>query len=334
MPTVLDCTLRDGGYYTGWQFDDALVDAYLAACVAVGVDVVELGYTRVRPVPGGAYGSVPDELRRSLRDLVPAAGGPRFAVMVDAADALPHPPREVAGLLRERLAPSSLPVDLIRVAVPYRRTAETVDLVRALRGAGYGVCLNLMQIDLATPEELRDCLAAVGRAGDLEALYVADSLGSLHPRRATELVRRVVGTTGLPVGFHAHENQGLALHNTLTVLEAGASWVDATMSGMGRGAGNARTEQLLPLLRPDVPVEPLFDFVARHMIPLQQKHGWGSNVYYALAGLREVHPTYVQQLEQDGSTDAGTRMRVLGQLADQGATAYSADRLERELRHA
>ncbi|WP_165945668.1 hypothetical protein [Micromonospora sp. KC606] len=332
MPTILDCTLRDGGYYTNWNFTEDLVEAYLAACVATGIDVVELGYVRPEPSGSGPFGNLPAGLNRHLAAVLPRQGGPRFAVMVDGADFLGR--ADTGDVVRDRLAGSPLPVEIVRIAVSFRLAEQAVELVDGLRAAGFRVCVNLMQIGLATETELHTVLDAVRRMDGLEALYLADSLGSLLPARTRLLTRLFAEAVTAPIGFHAHENQGLALHNTLSVLDAGATWADATMSGMGRGAGNARMEQLLPVLRPTIDVEPLFDFVARFMIPLQQKHGWGANVYYALAGLREIHPSYVQHLEQDASIDVTGKMRILRELGRDGAAKFSADRLRHVLAHA
>ena len=102
-----------------------------------------------------------------------------------------------------------------------------------------------------------------------------------------------------PVGLHGHDNQGFALHNTLAAAQAGATWVDSTVLGMGRGAGNARTEQLLAALGTDQQtLQPLLDLVARRFEPLMHKYRWGSSVRYAIAGMRRIHPTYVQRLRR------------------------------------
>jgi 4-hydroxy 2-oxovalerate aldolase len=161
----------------------------------------------------------------------------------------------------------------------------------------------------------------------MEAVYIADSLGSLRPELACDLVSRFRAALSVPIGFHAHDNQGLALHNSLRVVDAGATWLDATMSGMGRGAGNARMEQLLGVLMPpDTDLQPIHDFVAGYMDPLQKKYGWGANVFYALAGVRHIHPTYVQRLEE-APLRTDEKMRVLRFLSEAPATTFSADRM-------
>ncbi|WP_329379748.1 hypothetical protein OG625_13555 [Streptomyces sp. NBC_01351] len=333
--TVLDCTLRDGGYYTNWNFDTALVEEYLAACPGLGIDVVELGYVRFEEGGFGPYGQLPEGLTPNLADALPAGHRLRFAVMVDGTDLAALPADEVGRELKRKLEPGSLPVHIVRVAVRYDKVAAVTGAIASLREAGYAVCLNLMQIDLATDDEVTSCLADVVAAGPLEAVYVADSLGSLRPHRAAELVRRFQDGQQAAVGIHAHDNQGFALHNTVTAAEAGATWLDGTVHGMGRGAGNTRTEQLLAVLGggPER-LQPLMDLVVRHFHPLMDKYRWGPSGLYAIAGMRDVHPTYVQRIEENTGLGADEKLSALGFLAQASASGFSAAVFDEALAHA
>ncbi|AWZ06107.1 MULTISPECIES: hypothetical protein [unclassified Streptomyces] len=333
--TLLDCTLRDGGYYTNWNFDSVLVEEYLAACAAAGVDVVELGYASLDDNDRGPYGRLPAGLTPNLRIALPTDHSLRFAVMVDAGSLLGESADGVGPRLAERLATGALPVELVRVAVHHARVAECAGLVESLRGAGFGVCLNLMQIDLATDEQVDEIIGQVAAMGPLEAVYVADSLGSMHAARVRSLVTRFRAGQGAPVGIHAHDNQGFALGNTLAAAEAGALWLDSTVLGMGRGAGNARTEQLLAALgEPAGRMRPLLETTARHFLALFEKHRWGANPLYAIAGMHGVHPSYVQQLEATADHSPDRRLRALWSLASEGAHSFSAEKLQRVLQHA
>ncbi|WP_221351683.1 hypothetical protein [Streptomyces beigongshangae] len=333
--TVLDCTLRDGGYYTNWEFEEPLVEEYLRACAATGVDIVELGYTRFAPSDHGPYGRFPSGVTPALRDALPDGHRLRFAVMVDATALAGVPAAEAGPRLRGLLADGPFPVDLVRVAVHHNRTADVAESVASLREAGFGVCLNLMQVDLASDAEVADLVRLVAGLGPLESVYVADSLGSLHAGRITELVDRFRTGQGAPVGLHGHDNQGFALHNTLAAAQAGATWLDATVLGMGRGAGNTRTEQLLAALGTDQrTLQPMLDLVARRFEPLMHKHRWGASALYAIAGMRRIHPTYVQRLEEGSERDIEVKLRALDFLAQHRRTSFAATSLEDALRHA
>ena len=318
--TVLDCTFRDGGYYTDWQFDADLVRDYVEVVDELAVDVVELGYVRLGEDPRGSFRDLPAGLDAHLG----ADSRTRFAVMVDANAFASRSPRSVVHELKAIVSASSLPITVIRVAVNYAKLGGAIDTIRALVDADFSVCVNLMQIDVATRDEERACLDALARIEKVDAVYLADSLGSMRPERVTELIRRFATATPHAIGFHAHDNLGLALANSLAAIEAGAAWVDATMAGMGRGAGNAKTEQLLGLLRGREPGTELLAFVARYFYPLLAQHGWGPSVYYAIAGQQCIHPTYVQKLE-DSSAGVGEKLEVLEFLGRAGATSFAPE---------
>jgi 4-hydroxy 2-oxovalerate aldolase len=333
--TLLDCTLRDGGYYTNWEFDDEFVGDYIETCDQIGVDVVELGYMRLADTSEGRFARLPCGLTPELRGRLDPKGKMRFAVMINAADAYSRSAAGVAEEVRQRLDGAPLAIDIVRVAVRYAEAARAAELVESLRGAGFSVAVNLMQIDLASPAEIEECVEAIAELGALEVVYLADSLGSLRPERARALAEVFISSLDAPIGFHAHDNQGLALHNSMAVREAGVAWLDSTMGGMGRGAGNTKTEQLLTLLADDgASLQPAHRFVARHMGTLLSTHGWGASPYYAISGQCGVHPTYVQRLEAEGSYDPAQMFRALEFLSDAGASKFSAERLEEALRHA
>lgn len=320
--TVLDCTFRDGGYYTDWQFDADLVRDYVEVIDENAVDVVELGYVRLGEDARGSFRDLPAGLDAHL-GRAGIQSRTRFAVMVDANSFATRSPRGVVHELKAIVSASSLPITVIRVAVNYAKLDGAIETIGALVDADFEVCVNLMQIDVASAAEEQACFDGLAQLPDVACVYLADSLGSMRPERVTELFRRFATHSRHPLGFHAHDNQGLALANSLAAIEAGASWIDATMAGMGRGAGNAKTEQLLGLLRNREPGTELLSFVARYFYPLLSLHGWGPSVYYAIAGKQYIHPTYVQKLEES-PVSVSEKLEVLAFLGRAGAASYDA----------
>lgn len=330
--TILDCTLRDGGYYTNWVFDDGSVKKYLMACVEVGINIVEIGYVRFTENRFGPYGDLPLSPITQFGLNLPAAHGLRFAVMIDAADFLSLKPGEVGRLVSEKLGDSIFQISIVRIAIRYDEV-ESSKLRRAvasLRTFGYEVCVNLMQIDLASEDELATCVAAVDALGPLSAVYIADSLGSMTTRRARHLIDDFRKNQNAPVGFHAHDNQGLALRNSLESISAGASWVDVTVNGMGRGAGNTCTEHLLTAMETSpAGLRPLMELVVEHFHPLKTRYMWGPSGPYGLAGMNRVHPTYVQHIEASRELSFAEKGRALDFVVASASSTFSSTLLRR-----
>ena len=326
---VVDCTLRDGGYYNAWDFPPALVNRYLAATAAAGVDVAEIGF---RSYPQdrflGAFAYSTDELLRSLDVPEPLTLG----VMVNAADVLAHPGSPAAAVDELFAAAADSPVSVVRIAAHLGEAIRVEPHVRRLHDLGYRVGVNLMQASRFPTEQITATADQIAGWGTVEVLYFADSLGNMTEADVRTTFGAVRAGWPGPIGVHTHDNRGRALANTLVALDTGATWLDATVRGMGRGPGNTRTEFLcFELARRGharyraealLGIDP--DFAA-----LQQRHGWGTNLLYFIAAAEEIHPTYVQMLLADDRYGTADVVDVLHGLRDLEGHSFSAERLLR-----
>jgi 4-hydroxy 2-oxovalerate aldolase len=292
---VLDCTLRDGGYYNRWDFEPGLVRDYLDAMARSGVDLVEVGFRN--PHWPGFVGKLAYSTAEQLSDL--AGKHPGLGVMTDTKALLAKDGALDPKVLGSLYGADGDAASFVRLATLPKDLKAAADAAKWLAGRGYKVFVNLMQASSLGRAEL-ERLAALVRGSPLEALYLADSFGSLYPETTRAVVQEAKAAFGLPIGFHAHDNLGLANANALAAAEAGATWIDGTVMGMGRGAGNARTENLVPIFRglgrQDLVPAALGRLVDHHFRPLQQRYEWGPSLAFALSALAGVHPTYAQKL--------------------------------------
>ena len=238
---LLDCTLRDGGYYNQWNFPRELVDLYLNAMAASGVTYVEMGL-RTLKVGGfkGAYAYTTDQFLRSLD----APNTLTLGVMVNAAEWEKEGPTDS---LLKRLFPenaSNSPIDLVRVACHVHEFSRALPASAWLKDRGYHVGFNLMQIAGRSTTDVAK-LAAEAEKWPIDVLYFADSLGGMAPTDVEAMVEALRNGWSGALGIHTHDNLGLALSNTLRAESLGVDWLYATVTGMGRGPGNAKTEHLV-----------------------------------------------------------------------------------------
>lgn len=307
---VLDCTVRDGGLMNRWAFDETFVRKYLLAIQNSGVDYVELGYrasTAVfSPADYGPWRFCPEELLGRVWNR--AEGAPVLTLMVDVGrvdlDTIPDA--------------KNSPVGAYRVAAYVNQGKEALALVETLATRGYETFLNVMAVSEAPPAALEALLKTAGTITPLRAISVVDSYGNLTPVQTKALVQQYREWSQKSVGFHGHNNLQLALANSLAAWEAGAEFLDASLGGMGRGAGNTPVELLLPQLGYALGnLEPLFELLERDIVALQRQLNWGYRVPYVVAGLTNQHPREALALVESGrgAIDSGYFRRAASQVA-------------------
>lgn len=326
--TLLDCTLRDGGYYNSWDFDRELINKYINSMKEISVDYVELGLRGFNKEGfKGACAYTTDSFIRTL--VVPH--NIKIGVMVNASDLIRHS-EGIEGALSKLFAPASQsPVTLVRVACHVHEFEVTLSAATWLKSQGYTVGFNLMQIADRSVEEIKR-LASIANEYPLDVLYFADSMGSLTPEKTSDIIRNIREVWIGPLGIHTHDNMGYALANSMRAIEEGVTWIDATVTGMGRGPGNAKTEYLAIELdafrNVQSNITPLMKLIESYFKPLQHKCGWGTNTFYYLAGKYGIHPTYVQEMISDSRYDEEDILAVIDHLKSEGGKKFNINTLE------
>lgn len=278
--TILDCTLRDGGYYTNWDFDAELVKTYFKSLNRLPVEWIELGY---RSLPKkeylGEYFYCPDYVLQMAAKYFKG----KIAIMFNEKDIQPE---HVENLLK-----SAKPyVHMIRLAIDPKNIMRAVGLAKEIKRQGFQVGFNVMYMSKWKQQpEFLDQLPNINGVADY--LYMVDSYGGIYPDEIKEILQIVKQKVTIPVGFHGHNNMELALINAITAIESGAELIDATITGMGRGAGNLKTELLLTALNAkgyfNIDFNVLSD-VTHSFEELQLKFQWGTNLPYMVSGANSL----------------------------------------------
>lgn len=326
--TILDCTLRDGGYYNNWDFDSKLVHQYINAMSLSGVDIVEIGFrSRSSNVFLGAFSYSTDDYLTYLN--IPE--NLTIAVMVNASELLSQPDGGLDIVGESFSDAASSPVSMVRIAIHSREIEKIRPVIIRLSDLGYKLAINLMQVDLLTDEELAQAAREVETWGKIDVLYFADSLGNLAPASIDKILHILKSTWHGEIGFHAHDNKGQALINCMTAIDAGVTWVDATIRGMGRGAGNVRIENLILELEHRESgaynMHALYPLVVDDFAVLQRQYGWGPSFFYHLAAIEGIHPTYVQELLASSRYSSDEILLALKYLSGVEAHSYSSNAL-------
>lgn len=280
--SLLDCTLRDGGYYTNWDFDQTLVRNYLKAMTDLPIKYVEIGYRNpAQPDYAGEYYYLPHSTLKKLCADIPII--PKLAVMIDAKNCSPQ---AVLALL----ADCKGLVKLVRMAVSPDKISHGIALAQAVKNCGFEVAVNLMYLSklvgnfsvLSEFETLNDVV---------DYLYLVDSYGACFPNQVRDAIQYAKARLPQKIGFHGHDNLNLAFANSLAALEAGVDILDSTILGMGRGAGNLRTELIIACLTQSlgkpVDLSPIADLLETFQV-MKDSYRWGAGLPYIISGLADL----------------------------------------------
>ncbi|MGD8909461.1 MAG: aldolase catalytic domain-containing protein [Chromatiales bacterium] len=293
---VLDCTVRDGGLINNFQFSDEFVKAvYKSACNA-GVDIIELGkklvesdeYTREKY---GKWNFCDDDDLQQVIDSCDSEYRPLVAVMFDIG-------RVDVNALKPR---DQSPFDMARVACYVADIDKGLDLVKRSKDLGYETTINIMACSAAIRTDLIEALNEVEETPELDYLYLVDSYGAFYSEQVTDyltLYKKYAPSKEL--GFHAHNNQQLAFSNTQQAIIDGVNLLDATVNGIGRGAGNCNLELLLNFLKnPKFDVRPIYKVIQEQFVALRKDIEWGFNDIYGISGHFNQHPRAAMKVRGD-----------------------------------
>ncbi|MED5372651.1 MAG: aldolase catalytic domain-containing protein [Myxococcota bacterium] len=279
---VLDCTIRDGGICNDWQFSNELVQRTFSALERSGIDYMEIGYKTSEGIFSrdkvGPWRFCSED---DLAKVVDRKGKMKLSAMCDIGRITP-----------QEIGPASeSAIDVIRVACYAHQLDEALALLDHAKAQGYETFCNVMAVSTLQPQEVDAFLLRLAVSG-VDNVALVDSFGALYPFHVRYLVSKYMNYLGegIKVGVHLHNNQQQAFANTIAAIDEGVDFVDATIHGMGRGAGNCPLELLLFYLdNPRYDVQPVLELVDQ-FANLRDDLRWGYHLPYAMTGFFNIHP--------------------------------------------
>lgn len=298
---IVDCTIRDGGLVNSFFFDDQFVKDLYVTNIKAGVDYMEFGYKADDEIfDRSKFGKWKFCDEADIREIVGdnKNTGLKISVMADVGR---------TDFRNDIVDKKDSVIDMIRVATYINTIPAALEMVEYCKAKGYETTLNIMAISNSNDSDIDTALEIIGKSG-VDAIYLVDSFGSLYPEQIRRLADKYIGCAdkyGKRVGIHAHNNQQLAFANTIESLTRGTSYLDATVSSMGRGAGNCPMELLLGFLKnPKYNIAPVLKFIEEHILKLKAEGVvWGYDIPYLLTGRLNQHPRDAIQFISDNRTD-------------------------------
>jgi 4-hydroxy 2-oxovalerate aldolase len=280
---VIDCTVRDGGLMNKWKFDDEFVRKVYLADAAAGIDYMEIGYlSSEKSFSRDEFGPwrfcAESDLKKIIGDEEKKI---KLSVMADIGridyDDIPHR--------------SDSSIDMVRVACYVHQVDAAIALAHHCMDKGFETTINLMAVSTVGIRDLNEALEDLAKSR-VPIIYLVDSYGAFYSEDidmlAAKYMERLPGKT---IGIHTHNNQQLAFANTITAIINGVNFLDASLYGIGRGAGNCPLELLLSFLKnPKFNVRPLIQVIEEQIFPWREKIDWGYFIPYMVTGVLNEHP--------------------------------------------
>ena len=290
---VIDCTVRDGGLMNKWQFDDKFVRRVYDSLTKAGVDYMEIGYLSSegmfsRDEMGPWKFCAEEDIKRIIGD------GEKKIKLSAMAD---------IGRIDYQDIPlkSDSSLDMIRVACYVHQVDAAIDLAHHCIDKGYETTINLMAVSTVGLRDLEEALADLAKSR-VPIIYLVDSFGAFYSEDIETLAKRYMDSLpGKTIGIHCHNNQQLAFANTISSIISGINYLDATLYGIGRGAGNCPLELLISFLKnPKFKLRPLIEAIEQEILPWSNKIDWGYFIPYMITGVLNQHPrTAISQMESE-----------------------------------
>jgi 4-hydroxy 2-oxovalerate aldolase len=281
---VLDCTIRDGGLMNNHNFELRFVRQVYKALSEAGIDYMEIGYKNSqRLFSTKEYGKWKFCTDRDIAEVIRGIESKtKISVMVDVDRV------DIDDVVPKK----DSPVDMVRVATYVKDVDKAIYLVNHFADKGYETTVNIMAISRALDNELTECLEQLEKESKAQIIYIVDSFGSLYQETTEFLIRKAKSILKTKeVGMHAHNNQQLAFSNTIEAIIHNANYVDGSIFGLGRAAGNCPTELILGFLKnPKYDIRPILDVISKEFVPLQKEIEWGYFIPYAITGILDEHP--------------------------------------------
>jgi 4-hydroxy 2-oxovalerate aldolase len=320
---ILDCTLRDGGYYNNWNFSKKLLNEYINSISKTDIKNIEIGFLTL---PFDGQKGITANCDHNFFKKIDVPGNINLGIMINATDFLNKNEIEEKQIIKTIKKLPKSKVKFIRVACHFKHLFKVTKFFKILKKRGFKIFLNIMQIsDISDLDISRTCKVYKNLA---DVIYFADSFGSINEKQFKKIIIKFKKNTTLELGIHAHDNMKKALKNTIMASKNGVRWLDSTILGMGRGPGNTKTEELVKSIygnsskttREIKKLLPEFNL-------LKKKYNWGTNKYYWLSGKYKIHPTYIQMLLSDNRYKNFNYTEVIQNLKKYKASKYNPNTL-------
>lgn len=321
--SILDCTLRDGGYINDWRFGKESIDFVLRKLDDSNIEFIEIGFIKDTDYdPDRAV--YPDvETINSVIPQIPTRSS-KYVGMIDMSKplSLDKIPKHVEG-----------GIDAIRVIFKQDKINEGYAYIKEIIDRGYQAMVQLVSTDTYTDDELVDVVRKFNELNPF-AVYIVDSLGLLMKRDFMRMAYIMDHNLSpdIYLGYHSHNNLQQARQNAEALVELGLKRdiiIDASVFGMGRGAGNLNEELFADYLNSyygkHYRIEPLLEIIDGCLNDIYKNNFWGYSLPFYLSAKNKVHPNYAKFYNEKGTLTEKAFDELLKTISPEDSHIYSSE---------
>lgn len=323
---LLDCTLRDGAYINDSQFGTPVIKGVIKKLQDSGIEVIECGWLKdCEHKMGSSYYHVPSDLEKYL---LRKSSNCEYVAMIDY----------------DRYDISSLPdydgksIDAIRIVFPHDKHIQGIEVGNKIRRKGYKVYFQIANTLAYSDEELSGLIQNMNEFVP-EAVSIVDTFGAMYDDDLEHILKivNVLLDRRIKLGFHSHNNQQLAFANTMKFIEILSDSkrdivLDASLCGMGRGAGNATTELVANYVNVkyngNYDMNVIMDAIDMYMEGIKANYTWGYSTQYCIAGMYQCHVNNIAYLLKNHRTNFHDMRNIIESLSTEERRKYDYDLLE------
>lgn len=322
---VLDCTLRDGGYCNQWEFGCENIKSMILSLTAAHIDIIECGYLS-RKVGRNRDKTIFAQLDDAATFFPENCGNSMFVLMMnwDEYDIgqLPYC--------------NNTRVDGIRVAFHKKYWREGLKTCAAIQEKGYKVFVQAMVSLNYNDREFLDLMDMVNQIKPY-AFYIVDSFGVMKKKALMHMLYAVDKNLNedIWIGFHSHNNLQLAYANAQSLVDMPMKRnviIDASVYGMGRGAGNLNTELFVDYLNENYgkkyKVNPLLEIIDERLNTFYAEKPWGYTLPNYLSAVHNIHPNYALFLDEKKTLTFRDMDKVFSTFGREEGVSFSRNFIE------
>jgi len=323
---LLDCTLRDGGYVNNWNFGQKAIYHIAKKLVLTGVEYIELGF--VRECEYDPDYSLFDGNESVSSVIAPKDPGTTYVGMIDMGRPIP---------LEKLGSRTTDGFDLFRVIFKKHKIDEAYEYIGKLRNLGYEVFAQPVGTDGYSDTELIDLICRFN-ALPIQAFYIVDSFGLMKKKDFLRCVQIADHNLreDIMLGYHSHNNMQQAMGNASAMTELNLKRsivIDASVFGMGRGAGNLNMELFAAYMNEmydkKYRIEPMLEIIDEYLNAIHQEHFWGYSLPFYLSAVNGCHPNYAIYFASKGTLTAKSYDEILKSIPEGERALYSKEKAER-----